>query len=141
MRQLATIRGAGGRVQEILLGPLMPYDVEQLLADALRTEPGRAQPLADLVFEKTDGNPFFTIQFLSALAEEALLAFDPVTAGWTWDLPRTRAKGCTENVADLMAAKLSRLPHATQTALGSLACLGNVAETATLNLLHAGTVE
>ena len=141
MRTLATIRGAGGRVQEILLAPLMPYDVEQLLADALHTEPGRAQPLADLVFEKTDGNPFFTIQFLSALAEEALLAFDPVTAGWTWDLPRIRAKGFTENVADLMAAKLSRLPHATQTALGSLACLGNVAETATLNLLHAGTVE
>ena len=141
MRTLATIRGAGGRVQDILLAPLMPDDVEQLLADALHTEPERAQPLADLVFEKTDGNPFFTIQFLIALAEEALLAFDPVTATWTWDLPRIRAKGFTDNVADLMAAKLSRLPHATQKALGPLACLGNVAETAALNLLHAGTEE
>jgi PAS domain S-box-containing protein len=141
MRTLATIREAGGRVQETLLAPLIPDDVEQLLADALHTEPGRAQPLADLVFEKTDGNPFFTIQFLIALAEEALLAFDPVTAEWTWDLPRIRAKGFTDNVADLMAAKLSRLPHATQKALRPLACLGNVAETATLNLLHAGTEE
>ena len=34
-------------------------------------------PLADLVYEKTGGNPFFTIQFLTALAEEKLLAFSP----------------------------------------------------------------
>ena len=33
----------------------------------------RAAPLAQLVHEKTAGNPFFVIQFLSALAEEGLL--------------------------------------------------------------------
>ncbi|MER9972050.1 serine/threonine-protein kinase PknK, partial [Mesorhizobium sp. M0060] len=140
-RMLATIRGAGGRVQEILLASLMPDDVERLLADALHIEPGRARSLAALVFEKTDGNPFFTIQFLMALAEEALLAFDPGTEAWTWDLPRISAKGFTDNVADLMAAKLSRLPHATQKALGQLACLGNVAESPTLALVHGGTEE
>jgi predicted ATPase len=138
MRTLATIRGSGGRMQEILLAPLMPDDVERLLADALHAERGRVRSLAGLVFEKTAGNPFFTIQFLIALAEEALLAFDPGTATWLWDLPRIRAKGFTDNVADLMAAKLSRLPRATQKALGQLACLGNVVETATLTLVHGG---
>jgi len=34
------------------------------------------------VHEKTGGNPFFVIQFLTALAEEGLLAFDPVTRAW-----------------------------------------------------------
>ena len=140
-RMLATIREAGGRVQEILLAPLMQDDVERLLGDALQTELGRARPLARLVFEKTAGNPFFTIQFLTALVEEALLAFDPGTEAWTWDLPGIRAKGFTDNVADLMAAKLSRLPPTTQNALGQLACLGNVAETATLALVHGGTEE
>ena len=33
-------------------------------------------PLAQLVHEKTAGNPFFAIQFISALAEEGLLTFD-----------------------------------------------------------------
>ena len=140
-RRLTTIREAGMDVQEIRLAPLMPDDLERLLADTLHTELGRVRPLAGLVFEKTDGNPFFTIQFLTALAEEALLAFDPGTEAWTWDLPRIRAKGFTDNVADLMAAKLSRLPHATQKALGQLACLGNVAESATLALVHGGTEE
>jgi predicted ATPase len=148
-RMLATIREAGGRVEEILLAPLMQDDVERLLGDALhvkpararRMTPARARALAGLVFDKTDGNPFFTIQFLMALAEEALLVFGPGTEAWTWDLPRISAKGFTDNVADLMAAKLGRLPHAAQKALGHLACLGNVAESATLALVQGGTEE
>ena len=38
--------------------------------------PGRVKPLVALVHEKTAGNPFFAIQFLTALADEALLIFD-----------------------------------------------------------------
>ena len=34
-------------------------DLGQLIADALRCEPERAAPLAQLVHEKTAGNPFF----------------------------------------------------------------------------------
>src|SRR5258705_3897395 len=108
--------------------PLCPKDVGRLLADALHTNQGRVRPLAELVFEKTAGNPFFTIQFLLALAEKQLLAFDPGMAAWAWDLPRIRVKGFTDNVADLMAAKLSSLPGATPKALGQLACLGDVAK-------------
>ncbi|HEX5079122.1 MAG TPA: serine/threonine-protein kinase PknK, partial [Geminicoccaceae bacterium] len=138
-QRLAAIRGAGGRVQEIPLAPLVPDDVERLLADALHAEPERVRPLAALVFEKTAGNPFFTTQFLLALAEDALLAFDAGKAAWIWDLPRIRARGFTANVADLMAAKLGRLPPATQKALGQLACLGNVAEAPVLALVHGET--
>lgn len=112
-RTLARIRGAGGRVRETVLAPLRPEDVARLLADALHTDPQQVRPLAELVFEKTAGNPFFSIQFLLALAEQALLAFDPSTATWTWDLPHIRAKSFTDNVAELMAAKLSGLPPAT----------------------------
>jgi PAS domain S-box-containing protein len=140
-RVLARLRAVGGRIREILLTPLMINDVEQLIGDALRTDRARVQPLADLVFEKTAGNPFFAIQFLSALADEALLTFDPDKAAWGWDLPRIRAKGFTENVADLMAAKLSRLPPTTQKVLGQLACLGNIADTVTLALVHEASDE
>jgi PAS domain S-box-containing protein len=135
-RTLARLRESGGRAQQIVLTPLIPDDVERLVVDTLHTDRGRMRSLADLVFEKTAGNPFFTIQFLSALAEEGLLTFDPDKAAWGWDLSRIRAKGFTDNVADLMATKLNRLPPPTQNALGQLACLGNVAEVATLALVH-----
>ena len=87
------------------------------------------------MFEKTGGNAFFLIQFVAALAEDRLIAFDSDTHAWRWDIDRIRAKGFTANVADLMAAKLKRLPKATQEALGLLACLGNVAAIAALDLV------
>ena len=135
-RMIEAIGAAGRTVREIRLLPLLRADVERLLAETLRCETEEAQPLADLVFEKTAGNPFFTIQFILALAEEALLWFDARIGYWTWDLPRIRDKGLADNVADLMAGKLGRLPPATQHALGQLACLGNTAETATLALVN-----
>ncbi len=139
-RKLTAIRAAGLPVQDITLSPLAPEDLGQLVADALRCEPERARPLAQLVHRKTAGNPFFAIQFLSALAEEGLVSFDHVAARWSWDLTRIHAKGYTGNVVDLMVRKLVRLPGKTQKALQQLACLGNIAGIAPLSLIH-GTSE
>ena len=139
-RKLDAIRQAGALVQEISLAPLARDDVEQLMAEALRCEPARAAPLAQLVHEKTGGNPFFVMQFISALADEGLLTFDHVHARWSWDLERIHAKGYTENVVDLMVAKLSGLPVETQKALQQLACLGNVADVTILSIV-LGTSE
>ena len=141
-RKLDTIRGEGGTVTAITLAPLAHSHVGQLIADALHCEPWRAERLTQLIHEKTGGNPFFVIQFLYALAEEQLLAFDHAPARWTWDIERIRAKGYTDNVADLMVGKLTRLPAETQRALQLLACLGNVAEITVLSIvLGAATVQ
>ena len=87
--------------------PLEPDDVGRLVADALHCEPDATSRWRSWCYEKTGGNPFFAIQFLTALADEGLLAFDPVAAAWTWDIERIRAKGYTDNVVDLMVGKLN----------------------------------
>ncbi len=56
---LDRIGGAG--VRKIVLGPLTPDDIGQLIAGSLHCEREIARPLAQLVHEKTDGNPFFAI--------------------------------------------------------------------------------
>jgi PAS domain S-box-containing protein len=141
LRTLETIRKAGARVDEIVLAPLELDDVGRLIADALHCEPERARPLAELVQEKSGGNPFFAIQFFITLADEELLAFDPAASAWQWNIDRIRAKSYTDNVVDLMAGKLMRLSSATQEALKQVACLGNVAEIATLSQVHRTTEE
>jgi PAS domain S-box-containing protein len=141
MRMLEAIRNADARVQEIVLAPLRMDDLCRLVADALLCAPERARPLAQLVHEKTEGNPFFAIQFFTALADEELLSFDPVTSAWQWDIDRIRARSYTDNVVELMAGKLKRLSPSTQEALKHLACLGNVAEIATLTLVQGKTEE
>jgi predicted ATPase len=75
MRSLEAIRSTGASVSEIVLTPLALHDVGALIADSLHCETDRASSLAELVYEKTAGNPFFAIQFLSALAEEKLLSY------------------------------------------------------------------
>jgi predicted ATPase len=81
MRTLAEIRKAGAPVHQIALAPLGLDDVGRLVADALHCERERAQSLAHIVHEKTDGNPFFTIQFIAELEEEGLLVFAPGRSG------------------------------------------------------------
>jgi PAS domain S-box-containing protein len=136
MRKLEAIRKAGAAVQEIALAPLSREDLGRLIADSLRCEPERADSLAQLVHEKTAGNPFFAIQFLYSLAEEGLLNFDHHEARWCWDLKQIHAKGYTDNVVDLMVGKLSRLPIETQKVLRQLACLGNSADLALLTMSY-----
>jgi len=141
LRTLESIRAVDARVHEIVLAPLELHDVGRLIADALHCEPVRARPLTELVQKKTGGNPFFAIQFFIALADEGLLAFDPVASAWQWNIDRIRAKSYADNVVDLMAGKLKRLSATTQEALKQLACLGNVAPIATLARVHGESEE
>jgi PAS domain S-box-containing protein len=135
------IRTAGVPVQEIVLAPLTRNDLAGLITDSLHCEPERAAGLAALLHEKTAGNPFFAIQFISALVEEGLVAFDYAAGRWSWDLTRIRAKDYTDNVVDLMVGKLKRLPVATQHALQLLGCMGNSAELALLEMVSQQSSE
>jgi PAS domain S-box-containing protein len=131
-RRLETIRESGAHVEELVLGAIRSEDIARMIADALGTQPRQVAPLADIVFEKTGGNPFFTIQFVSALADEDLLAYDAGASAWRWHIDRIQARQVGDNVVDLMIERLSRLPDDSLQALKQLACLGNSVEIASL---------
>jgi PAS domain S-box-containing protein len=141
IRTVAAIRETDARVHEIVLAPLGLGNVGRLIADTLHCESERARPLAQLVHEKTGGNPFFAIQFFTTLAEEGLLAFDRAASAWVWDIDRMRARSYTDNVVEFMAAKLKRLSAATQEAIKRLACLGSVAKVDMLMLVQGSPEE
>ncbi|MBI5517124.1 MAG: AAA family ATPase [Deltaproteobacteria bacterium] len=110
-----------GAVETIALEPLGPAVAERFVADALEAAPEAVRDLAAVAYAKTRGNPFFLRAFLTALHREGLLR-----AGerWTWDLDAIRAKDITDNVADLMTARLRALPEATREALRVAGALG-----------------
>jgi PAS domain S-box-containing protein len=141
VRKLEAIRQAGAAVQDIALTPLSREDLGKLLVDSLHCQLERAAPLADLIHEKTTGNPFFAIQFISTLVDDRLLTFDYRARRWVWDLLRIRAKGFTDNVVELMVEKLKRLPPETQKVLQQFACMGNRAEFESLRMGYQGSVE
>ncbi|MBZ4418354.1 ATP-binding sensor histidine kinase [Myxococcus sp. RHSTA-1-4] len=128
MLMLERLRKAAAHVSSIVLRPLQEAHLAAFLGDALHCLPEEAGPLARLLEEKTAGNPFFAIQFLTALHDEHLIAFDASSRAWHWDIEKIRAKGFTDNVAELMAGKLQRLPTATQEALKLAAGAGSSVE-------------
>jgi PAS domain S-box-containing protein len=142
MLKLEDLRQAGAKLDRIVLGPLSVDDINQLLCDALRRAPDEMRPFAELVHRRSGGgNPFFAGQFLTSLAEERLIEFDPLSRSWTWDLDAIVDKRFSDNPVDLMIGRLRRLAPEAQEALKLLACLGNHADFATLAKLRSESDE
>jgi PAS domain S-box-containing protein len=138
MLKLEDLRQAGAKVDQIVLDPLSVDDINQLLCDTLRRAPDEMRPFAELVHSRSGGgNPFFTGQFLTSLAEERLIEFDPLSRSWTWDFDAIVDKRFSDNPVDLMIGRLRRLAPEAQEALKLLACLGSHADFATLAKLRS----
>jgi predicted ATPase/signal transduction histidine kinase len=129
-RMTEELNKTGVPVLPLALPPLSLDAASQYVADALRSTPASVLPLAHVVLAKTGGNPFFMAEFLKALYVEKLLSFRPPSdhgdnGGWQWDLAQIQARNITDNVVELMAAKVQKLAPATQQALRLVACVGN----------------
>ncbi|MEG4968442.1 AAA family ATPase [Microcoleus sp. B6-A1] len=122
----------GAKVDRIFLSPLDLSSVTQLIADALNCQESRVKSLAELVFFKTGGNPFFMNEFIKSLYTEGLLQFDSLACRWEWDLEEIKARGFTDNVVEFMAGKIKQLSENTQETLRIAACIGNQFELKTL---------
>jgi PAS domain S-box-containing protein len=135
MATLDALRLAGTRLRPLRLGPLPEPELRRLIADMTHREPREVEPLAELVREKTGGNPFFVNQFLTALHQEGLLSFDPQQARWGWDLAGIQAKGYTDNLGDLMVQKLGRLEPPAQKVLQLAAACGHQVDLKTITVI------
>jgi predicted ATPase/signal transduction histidine kinase/ActR/RegA family two-component response regulator len=118
------IQTMGSTVNTISIQPLKFTDLHQLVADTLNCDFPLAEPLAKLVEQKTQGNPFFASQFLKALYDNGQITFDPISLGWQCDLASVRALALTDDVVEFMALQLQRLPQETQDLLKLAACIG-----------------
>ncbi len=91
MRMLERVRKKKD-VHNIYLPPLSNKHVNHLISDTLYTSLERSSTLADLVYDKTRGNPFFVNMFLQTLYLENLITFDPDQNVWEWDLETIKEK-------------------------------------------------
>jgi predicted ATPase/signal transduction histidine kinase/GAF domain-containing protein len=135
MLALDELANTGATVNTITLQPLSHKSINQLVADTLNCAKAVAQPLTELTYQKTGGNPFFATQFLQALYQDGLIQFDSQAGCWQCDLVRVQDAALTEDVVAFMASQLQKLPPATQTLLTLAACIGNQFDLATLAIV------
>jgi predicted ATPase/serine phosphatase RsbU (regulator of sigma subunit) len=112
-------------VSEVYLHALSAADTLAFVSDTLATPPEQVVDLADLVYARTGGNPFFVGQFLTAITNEGLLRFDALQRHWVWHLAAVGAMPATDNLADLLAGRIMRLPALSQRVLMLAACIGH----------------
>ncbi|MEG3907099.1 AAA family ATPase [Microcoleus sp. w2-18bC1] len=128
-------------INKILLAPLVLTDITQLLVDTLFAESKNAKPLAELLQQKTGGNPFFINEFLKSLHSEAWLYFNYQSQKWQWDLEQIKAQPLTDNVLELTSKNLKKLPTATQAVLKLAACVGNQFDLKTLAIIYEKSLQ
>ena len=112
-------------VNTLTLAPLSLKHTNHLIADTLRCTPELANPLTELIDRKTQGNPFFTTQFLKALYEDQYITFERDQGYWQCDMAHINDLALTDNVVEFMALQLQKLPENTQQMLKLAACIGN----------------
>lgn len=126
------MRRHGATVRKVVLQALSKSEAGELVAATLDCQPPACAALASLVFAKTGGNPFFTLQFLARLVESGLLHFDHGAEQWRWDAQAIGTREFSDNVVDLMIARLQQLPYNTLELVKLLACLGHDASLDTI---------
>ncbi|MCP4687452.1 MAG: serine/threonine-protein kinase PknK, partial [Desulfobacterales bacterium] len=123
-RTVQEIESGGVRVSIITLHPLKAPYIIQLIADTLGRPAARVRPLAELVLEKTGGNPFFVNQLFRHLYREGSLTFNSRIGEWEWDIEQIRDIGISDNVVKLMVSKIRKLSEPTRNVLKLAACIG-----------------
>jgi PAS domain S-box-containing protein len=131
------LQKAGTTVNNITLAALDFADANHLMADTLSCPIALAQPLTELVMQKTQGNPFFLTQFLKALHEDGQITFNPQQRYWECDITEVRARSLTDDVVEFMAQQLQKLPTETQEILKLAACVGNQFDLNTVAIVSA----
>lgn len=121
---------------QLPLAPLDKISVRALVADTLCCEQAEAYSLSDMLFHKTQGNPFFINELLRQLYQEEVITLNKITGRWDWDLDIARWSQVSQNVVEFMVDNLRQLAPSTQSVLQLAACIGSTFDLKTLASIY-----
>lgn len=117
-------------------------EVRELLnASFLVDRPGTAERdvavevpsrFAQLVRDKTEGNPLFVTELLKRLQQRRAFWFDEFVGTWQWDLDAVQGEEVSGGVAELLQVKLERLSLEGRSILRLASCVGHQFESGRL---------
>lgn len=125
IQTVGAVEEAGGKIVRIAVNPLEIPHVRQLISEIMSSKEDDIADLAELVYQKTEGNPFFVGEFLGALYRDQCIWFENARLQWQWSIDKVRAARVADNVVDLMIGRLQLLSKETQEMVQLAACVGN----------------
>ncbi|HHY39126.1 MAG TPA: AAA family ATPase [Clostridia bacterium] len=130
---LEELRKEDTPVQHIKLSPLEQSQVMEFIAEALHCHREESDSLAEELYRKSGGNPFFLVQLLRSVYHDRLLRFNIEAGRWEWDMAAIQKLRMADDIVDFILGKLEKLPKETRDVLRLAACLGNTFDLKTLS--------
>lgn len=116
----------GFDVTDISLESCGIKEVNQMINRMMDTDDEMStRDLADLCYQRTLGNPFFVISYMTMLQKEELITFSIGSMKWGYDIAEIEnTTVSTANVVDLVKSRMQNMPEDVQLLLRVAACLG-----------------
>ncbi len=119
------LRSQAVPVSVIEIRNLVIQDVLAWVKNLLQPAVESPEALAQLIYERTLGNPFFTQALLAFLRDFGLLYFDQLSNCWLWQVKIEKSIKLPNTVQDIFRLRLFRLDPESLDLLIWAACLGN----------------
>ncbi len=124
---------------QVLLNNLPPADASTLIGHMLRLPMQAASDLAAALHDRSEGNPYDTVELINALRQDDLLVARH--GAWEWDARALRRYVGESSVVELLGRRVAKLPESAKALLDVMACLGGEVHPDTLALASGSTAD
>ncbi|HNJ00051.1 MAG TPA: hypothetical protein PL169_28580, partial [Leptospiraceae bacterium] len=109
--------------RQIELKPLDIEDIALLVRDVISDSEQVASEIAEVLLDRTQGNPFFIRELINTFYERRLVFLKE--GKWKVDISGIRSSEISANAAGLMVEKIAGMPDETVSFLKYAACIGD----------------
>lgn len=125
---LAAARTAMPAFTELSLRPLSLDSTRQMTRAIFADAPQDLTDLADMLQEKTGGNPFYLRRLLQALVQDGVVYFSPAEQSWSCRVRDVARYPASENIISFVTARLEKEGPDALRLIETMACLGPEAD-------------
>jgi histidine kinase len=138
---LSAVGARGQEYEHHGIRPLTQQDVAKLLCDTLSSDAATTEPLGNVLWGLSQGNPFTLREILSYLHGQGALIFDAKSGRWVWDLDEIGPTAVPHDVADILSLRVQELSARQRAVLEAAACVGDRFDATTVAELRQERVD
>jgi predicted ATPase len=113
------------RITDIALGCFDAIQLNEFISVILEMESSSTMSLSQFIWKKTDGNPFFALNFLETINSKGLIS-TACNGEWNWDESQImQMTNVSQDLASISESKMQNLPEQVRTILQMASFIGH----------------
>jgi len=128
-------------IKHIQVDDLSFDDTNLFVSETLQSKTNNVKPLTEVIYKKTNGNPFYIKQLLSTFYQNDLIFYDPQTKSWAWEIDEIQQFDVSENVIEFLKEKMQKLSTEQLTLLKIAASIGYTFSESDLSIISNSNQE